>query len=71
MNQDCEICGASPGEEHTPNCLAIRRVENRGVWFCYYTDYSGFAVFEHEIEALRYAVEKSMQCEFRPWGDLR
>lgn len=31
------------------------------VWFAYHTDLSGFAVFLDELEALRYAVENSMQ----------
>jgi hypothetical protein len=31
-----------------------------GVWLAYYSDWSGMAVFATEIEALRYAVEKSM-----------
>jgi len=55
MSQDCESCGAEPA----------------GVWFVYYLDYSGFAVFPTEIEALRYAVRHSMECEFREWGSLR
>lgn len=30
------------------------------VWMAYYSDWSSFALFATEIEALRYAVEKSM-----------
>ena len=30
-------------------------------WLAYYADWSGLAVFETEIDALRYAVDRSMQ----------
>lgn len=42
-----------------------------GFWLAYYSDYSGFAVFATEIEALRYAVDRSMQVEFKNWGEGR
>lgn len=29
-------------------------------WLAYHSDFSGMAVFESEIEALRYAVKRSM-----------
>lgn len=29
-------------------------------WIAYYSDWSNFAIFAHEIEALRYAVEHRM-----------
>ena len=31
------------------------------IWMAYHTDWSGFALFATEIEALRYAVAHSMQ----------
>lgn len=33
------------------------------VWLAYYRDWSAFAIFETEIEALRYAVEHTMQVK--------
>lgn len=50
-----------------------RRTENAkpGFWLVYYSDWSGIAVFDTEIDALRYAVEKQMQVEFRQWGEIR
>jgi hypothetical protein len=42
-----------------------------GIWLAYYADWSGVAVFATEIEALRYAVGRSMQVEFREWGEIR
>jgi len=33
------------------------------IWIAYHMDWSGFAIFETEIEALRYAVEHSMQVK--------
>lgn len=30
------------------------------IWVAYYTDWSGFAVFDSELEALRYAVDSCM-----------
>lgn len=31
-------------------------------WIAYYCDWSGFAVFLHEIDCLRYAVKHDMQA---------
>lgn len=46
--------------------------EQWSVWVAYYTDYSGIAVFETEIEALRFAVGKGMQVErFTSGGEVR
>jgi hypothetical protein len=44
-----------------------------GVWLVAYSDWSGIAIFgaDQELEALRYAVENSMSCEFRAWGVIR
>lgn len=39
-----------------------------GVWLVYYADWSGWRVFETEIEALRYAVEHGMQARFLEFG---
>lgn len=45
---------------------------NDGIWVAYYSDWSGFAVFEAEIDALRYAVRQQMRVEWMPYGvDLR
>lgn len=45
---------------------------NAGCWVAYYVDWSGMAVFNSELKAMRYAVEKSMRVMFVPWGvDLR
>ncbi len=38
-------------------------------WFVYYHDLSGFAVFDDEIKALRYAVENGMQCKEMQYGE--
>jgi hypothetical protein len=43
-----------------------------GVWLAYYSDWSGMAVFESELECLRYAVDKTMTVKYVPFGqDLR
>ncbi len=39
-----------------------------GVWLAYYPDLSGVAVFDEEIDALRYAVEKGMDVMFCDFG---
>lgn len=39
-----------------------------GAWLAYYVDRSGMAIFGSEVEALRYAVEESMQVRFWPFG---
>ena len=41
------------------------------MWFCYHTDFSGFAIFDNELDALRYAVEKSMECQQVINGDIK
>lgn len=38
------------------------------IWFAYYYDHSGAAVFETEIEALRYALANGMQVKRVPFG---
>lgn len=40
----------------------------RGAWLAYYPDHSGLAIFGDEVEALRYAVEHSMQIIFWEYG---
>lgn len=45
--------------------------DGAGCWVAYYSDWSGVAVFPTEIEALRYAVSRSMLVEFKPWGEIR
>ena len=43
-----------------------------GAWVAYHGDFSGFVIFDKEIEALRYAVENSMMVAFIPFGqDVR
>lgn len=32
-----------------------------GFWIAYYADWSGFAIFDTEVECLRYAVEHHME----------
>lgn len=39
-----------------------------GVWVAYYSDGSGVNVYETEVDALRAAVETSMQVAFWPFG---
>lgn len=41
------------------------------MWFCWYDDFSGFAIFDNEMDALRYAVEHSMNCKQVVNGDLK
>lgn len=43
----------------------------KGVWIAYHSDWSGFAVFATEVEALRYAVAHTMSCAFFAWGEVR
>lgn len=37
-------------------------------WIAYYSDWSGFAVFDSEIKCLRYAVENHMEAAEVPFG---
>ena len=39
-----------------------------GAWVAYYPDLSGVAVFSSELEALRYAVSRSMLVKFLEYG---
>lgn len=39
-----------------------------GVWVAFYEDWSGFCIFETEIDALRHAVAHSMSVGFAQWG---
>jgi hypothetical protein len=39
-----------------------------GYWIAYYSDWSGFLVFDNELECLRYAVERSMMATWSPFG---
>jgi hypothetical protein len=39
-----------------------------GVWLAYYHDRSGMAVFDQEVDALRYAVEHSTEVAFWTYG---
>jgi len=44
----------------------------RGVWVAYHYDFSGFAFFDEELLARRYAGENNMGVEFCPYGvDVR
>lgn len=42
-----------------------------GFWLAYYGDFSAMAAFAEEVEALRYAVDKSMMVKRVTWGDLQ
>lgn len=43
-----------------------------GAWVTYYNDWSGIAIFENEIDALRFAVANHMDVKFVEWGgDIR
>lgn len=62
-------CSFQPPHRHTgfpgdPDDL----VTYTGAWLAYYTDQSGMAIFGTEVEALRYAVERSMQVIFWQYG---
>jgi hypothetical protein len=39
-----------------------------GVWVAHFADWSGFVFFPTELEALRHAVEWSMQVTHVAWG---
>jgi len=39
-----------------------------GVWLSYHHDWSGFAIFDQEIDALRDAVENGRACSFVTFG---
>jgi hypothetical protein len=70
----CSGCGASPGVMHDDDCPVyrdrLRASQNGGgAWVAYYSDRSGAYVFASEIEALRKAVESSMQVRFVKWGE--
>lgn len=45
-----------------------RRLPSGGVWAAYYSDWSGIAVFESELEAFRYAAGRDMNVKFWPYG---
>lgn len=50
------------GETYVP---AVRR---GGAWLAYFHDRSGLAVFDEEVEALRYAVSNTMSVLFWRYG---
>lgn len=60
----CSACGVAVTERTTDEASA-------GVWIARHSDWSGIAVFATEIEALRYAVDHSMQVAFMTWGEIR
>lgn len=65
-------CSIQPPHRHTgfpgdQNDL----VTYTGAWLAYYADQSGMAIFASEVEALRYAVEHSMQVTFWQFGTDR
>jgi hypothetical protein len=39
-----------------------------GAWVTYYADWSGIAIFATELEALRYAVGRTMEVKFVEFG---
>lgn len=41
------------------------------MFFCYHSDFSGIAIFDNELDALRYAVKHSMECKQVINGDLK
>ena len=43
-------------------------MDEYGCWVVYYSDRSGIAMFPTEIEALRVAVDRKMECKFVEWG---
>jgi hypothetical protein len=44
----------------------------KGVWVAFHHDFSGMALFEDELAALRYASENTMTVEFIRFGyDIR
>lgn len=53
--------------------MSIQRADTQldggGAWVAYYSDRSAAAVFRTELEALRVAVERSMQVKFVTWGE--
>jgi hypothetical protein len=40
-----------------------------GSWVAYYSDWSSLSIFHSEIDALRFAVDKSMDVIFVPDGE--
>lgn len=40
-----------------------------GYWLAYYGDWSGFRIFDNEVDCLRYAVDHHMMVKFVPWGE--
>ena len=43
-----------------------------GVWVAYWADWSAFAVFAEEVDALRFAVERGgMSVRFCEWGEVK
>jgi hypothetical protein len=39
-----------------------------GCWVAYFTDWSGFRIFDDELAALKFAVECGMKVRYVPWG---
>lgn len=61
-------------EDYEPDSIDNLQPVGRGqrIWFAYFADFSGFAVFADEMEALRYAVENGMKVKTVETGkDLR
>ena len=42
-----------------------------GCWLAQHADWSGFAIFREEIDALRYSNDNYMTVRFVEWGVLR
>jgi len=51
--------------------MKLRKKKPEGFWLCYYSDWSGIAIFDNELDAQRYACDSGMICEWRTWGAVR
>lgn len=47
-----------------------QQVRTGGCWIAFHSDWTCFAIFDTELDALRFAVEHSMNVEFREWGEV-
>ncbi len=68
----CKDCHGKPCEcrlQHPTPALSSELPG--GCWLAYYHDWSAMAVFDQEIDALRYALDKTMAVRFVEWGAVR
>lgn len=71
IDMDAKVFG---GQVQTTNELrrevhTLSATSHKGVWVAYHSDWSGFAIFDNEMEALRHAVANTMSVGLAKFGE--